>query len=288
MSRLQLAVGAFLWVLACGLSHGQDRKPPPPPPLDVPALGQAPNPFPACIGCPKPFDFANHKLVLQDLASNAYIAELRRALYWQDTYHQFESRAHFDNCDFDGANAYLDQLLAEVDGHVDSARQSKAKGDAGGAEASMRKAFFALGQALHAVQDFFAHSDYVERTKDTVKREADLPVLAPWRAADRTKLKAMRADGLVSGRVWWGEPKHCPGDSLSHEALAKDNAGTRSGSVKVPHFRNRTQHEVAVFLAREASVLLMQDAFRRWPLMKEMNGSNVAFEVFIDRREHRQ
>lgn len=37
-------------------------------------------------------------------------------------------------------------------------------------------------------------------------------------------------------------------------------------------------------LAREASQDLIDDAFRKWPLLKEVNGKHMAFEVLVDRR----
>ena len=71
---------------------------------------------------------------------------------------------------------------------------------------------------------------------------------------------------------------------MSHRELAKDSETTKSGKKKVPHLQNITQYRIAVFLAREASLELFRDAFKRWPLLKEVNGPNVAFEVLVDRR----
>ena len=87
-----------------------------------------------------------------------------------------------------------------------------------------------------------------------------------------------------SGYVFWGVPQLCPADTTSHGDLAKDTATTKSGAKKLPNLQNINQYKVAVFLAREASLGLMEDAFNRWPLLKQLNGKHVAFETFVDRR----
>ena len=144
---------AFVWGAS---AFGQGANPPKPPPhtSEVPDLRTV-SPIIVCGNCDKPFDTSTHKEVLDGLVSNKYIGELRKALYFQDSYHQFESKAHFDNCAFGDAIGYVDSLLSEVDDHVRAAQASKDRGDSGAAQASILKAFFALGQALHGVQDFF-------------------------------------------------------------------------------------------------------------------------------------
>ena len=237
-----------------------------------------------CVGCDKPFDFPAHKELLDGLANNPYIGQLRTALYVQDIRHQFESKAHFDNCHFEGAQAYLVSLIEEAGGHADAALAARSKGDTNAAIASGKSAFFALGQALHAVQDFYAHSNYVELQAPKAKEAGDIPVIAPWRKSDQDRIAALRKAGLVSGYVFWGFPQDCPSGSISHHDLAKDSADTVSGKRLVPNLDNLSQFRLAVFLARQASLQLMQEAFERWPVLKELNGPNVAFEILLDRR----
>ena len=281
--------GAWTMVLACVLvanclvaALAQPAKPPPPA-LDVPPLETA-RPVVICGNCDKPFDMSTHKQVLEGLVSNPYIGELRRALYVQDIWHQFESKAHFDNCDFEGATGYLTELMAEAGKHAEAARAAKAAGSASAMQDAVKRAFFALGQALHAVQDFYAHSNYVELQIPKVKKITDVEVLTPWLASGRDRIEQLRKQGLVSGYVFWGFPQKCPASTISHHDLAKDSATTKSGQKSVPHLQNFSQYRIAVFLAREASQLLMDDAFRRWPVLKEVNGENVAFEILLDRR----
>ncbi|MGJ0514364.1 MAG: HET-C-related protein [Methylomicrobium sp.] len=139
--------------------------------------------------------------MLEGLVNNSYIGELRKALYLQDSFHQFESKAHFDNCDFDGAIAYIDSLLEEVNEHVNDAQKAKNAGDLAIAKAAVHEAFFAIGQALHAVQDFYAHSNYVELTEKSVNRVTDLEVIVPWRSAGKTRIKQLRQNGGKDG-IW--------------------------------------------------------------------------------------
>jgi hypothetical protein len=237
-----------------------------------------------CVACDKPFDLPSHKELLKDLADNPYIGQLRTALYVQDIRHQFESKAHFDNCHFEGAQTYLGSLIEEAGGHANDAAAARTGGDANAATAAAKKAFFALGQALHAVQDFYAHTNYVELQAPKAKEAGDIPVIAPWRKADQDKIADLRKAGLVSGHVFWGFPKDCPANTISHHDLAKDSADTKSGKKLVPHLNNLSQYRLAVFLARQASLQLMQEAFQRWPVLKDINGPNVAFEIVLDRR----
>ncbi|TKB88261.1 MAG: hypothetical protein E8D43_00105 [Nitrospira sp.] len=280
------------WIICVGLTAtlplwavGQDRTSakPLPPSEEIPDLSTV-KPTIVCGNCDQPFDPTTHKGILKGLASNRYVGELRRALYWQDSYHQFESKVHFDNCDFDEAVGYVDSLLAEVDRHVVEAKVAHERGDQAATETSALKAFFALGQALHGVQDFYAHTNYVEMSVDQARKSTDIVIVSPWTQSGKNRIKELESSGLVSGYVSWGFPKKCPNGTPTHADMAKDKATTPSGAVKVPHLENRSRYQISVQLARGASQELMDYAFRRWPLLKEVNGQYAAFEVLVDSR----
>lgn len=286
MRLLQPLVISLAMMLS--VSYGAQGQPvspqkPPKPPEDVPDLRTV-KPIAVCGNCDQPFDTSTHKEVLEGLVSNKYVGELRKALYLQDTYHQFESKVHFDNCDFDDGIAYIDSLLAEVDRHVTAALAAQDEKDQAAVEASVLNAFFALGQALHGVQDFYAHTNYVELSVGQVKKSTDIDVVSPWKQSGKDRIKELISKGLVSGYVFWGFPQMCPKGTPAHADMAKDKATTPSGAVKVPHLENRNRYQIAVQLAREASQDLIDDAFRKWPLLKEVNGKHMAFEVLVDRR----
>lgn len=262
----------------------QENESPKPPSDQVPDLIDVKTVI-FCGDCDQPFDFPTHKEVLKNLVSNAYIGELRTALYRQDIIHQFQSKAHFDNCDFNNAIDYIDTLLTEIDEHVVVAKVAQDTNNTDDMSLSAKKAFFALGQALHGIQDFYAHTNYVELSVNKVKKSTEIDVIAPWRPAGKQRIKELIEQGLVSGFVFWGFPQKCASDTPSHADLAKDKATTKSGAIKVAHLQNRNQYQIAVQLAREASQIFVDDAFKRWPLLKEVNGKYVAFEIFVDRRE---
>jgi hypothetical protein len=282
MLKSRVMAAASFAVFAVSAAVAAD--PPTPPPSTVPDLLTV-RPLAMCVGCDEPFDTTGHKNLLEKLASNQYLAQLRRALYLQDTVHQFESKAHFDNCDFDASAAYVTSLLEEANGFVAAAQKANAAGDDAAMKTAAENAFFAIGQALHGVQDFYAHTNYVELQAPKVQKVTHLEVVAPWRPKGRDRILELQRQGLISGFVFWGVPQKCPKGTPSHADLAKDTASTKSGAKVIPHLENMSQYRIAVFLAREASLQLMTDAFKRWPLLKELNGEHVAFEVLLDRRD---
>jgi hypothetical protein len=282
-----LWVGLFaslvMTCLAAAAMAQTGATPPQPPNAALPDLLTS-NAIATCVDCDKPFDFPTHRELLESLVGNQFVGELRRALYTQDILHQFESKAHFDNCHFEGAEAYLASLINEAGQEADAALVAKNNAHDADSVAAAKRAFFALGQALHAVQDFYAHSNYIELQVSKVTNPDDIVVIAPWRKADQDTIATLKTQGLVSGYVSWGFPKDCPTGTISHHDLAKDSAATVSGRRLVPHLTNLSLYRLAVFVARKASLKLMQEAFQRWPVLKEINGPNVAFEVMIDRR----
>ena len=280
---LVLALGlAFAAHAQSGAPATGSKPPPPPPPAELPDKSQT-RAVIICVDCDEPFDFKTHNALLDDLLKSPYITELRKALYFQDTFHQFESKAHFDNCDFQSAMDYLVALLNEVGSHTAAAEAAKAS-DKSAADAALLKAFFALGQALHGTQDFYTHTNYVELQTPKVEKVTDIGIMAPWRAEDQQRILQLQSQGLISGVVFWGFPKKCPANTISHGDLAKDSPSTKSGQKLVAHLQNLSQHRVAAYLAREASLQLMRDAFKRWPQLRETNGPYVPFDVLVDRR----
>jgi len=115
------------------------------------------------------------------------------------------------------------------------------------AEDSVGKAFFALGQALHGTQDFYAHTNYVELQTPQVKKVTELEVVAPWRAEGSARIEQLQAKGLVSGVVFWGFPKKCPANTISHANLSKDSESTRGGKKLIGRLQNLSQHRIAAY-----------------------------------------
>ena len=142
-----------------------------------------------------------------------------------------------------------------------------------------------MGQALHGVQDFYAHTNYIELVAPHASKVTDIKLVLHWKDSGRNHIAALREAGLVSGVVWWGLPKKCPSGTETHSDLAKDNAKTDSGKIRIANLRNITQYQIAEFLARETSLKLMEHAYDTWPILREASGDHVAFETMVDRRK---
>ncbi len=260
------------------ISLSQEKTPPPPPPEAVPPLNIDAATV-VCIDCDKPFGFKGHKQVNKmALIKNEYIGQLHKAMYLQDTYHQFQSKAHFDNCDFEAAMNYIDELVKEADKFIESAGKKQ------DVEVDVKKAFFSLGQALHAIQDFYAHSNYVELMRANYTDYRKIPRILVWTVEGQQMVLDWKTKGLFSGFVSWGFPKKCDEGVPEHADLAKDSAKTKSGMIKVKEWENLTQYEVALYLAQRASYDFIKFAFTRWPLLKDKCGNVMAFDVFQERR----
>lgn len=198
---------------------------------------------------------------------------LIRAVYWQDYYHQFESKAHFDNCAFEDSIRYIEELQQAVDAHVNTARTPDTD-----------KLMFTLGQALHAIQDFYAHSDYIERMQARHARFRDVPIVAVWLEEGQSRLRELARDGLVSGVVWWGSPKYCTADTPTHSQLNKDEEGKGHGAEKTL-WPNWSHFDAARRLAQEATEEFLRHAFRRWPILANKCGNAVVYVVAPESRK---
>lgn len=266
-----------------GFAAASELVKPPPPALKVPGLlGSKATAI--CVLCRDEFDTPTHKKMLEKLVANPFTTELRKALYMQDVVHQFESKAHFDNCDFDGSMSYVKELLAEVGVHAERAKQAELDKDEQARTAAVKSAFFALGQAVHGVQDFYAHSNYVETEAAKVSKVSAIRVLPFWTDAGVADVRKLVATGLKSGFVFWGFPQKCPSGSTSHSELAKDSETTKSGQVRLAHLQNTSQYTASVYLATQASKQLLVHAYKAWPVLERTAGPNIAFETAADQR----
>ena len=101
------------------------------------------------VGMQPKFSLPNHFQLIKALkgTKRRCTVELIAAQWRQDLLHQGDSFAHFDNCAFDPGVAFVQEQLAQA--------KTSADHDAFGAMAD-------LGRALHAIEDFYAHSNYVE------------------------------------------------------------------------------------------------------------------------------
>lgn len=156
-----------------------------------------------------------------------------RAHWSQDLFHQGDSAAHFDNCAFAEGAAFV---AAQVE--ILRTRGALADKD----EKARAEALAAMGRALHAIQDFYSHSNYLERLdrSQPAGKPVALVVLPFWTEAGLAELTKQAQAGLASGTWLLGEPKRCQPrqgnrPALSHGELAKDNLGTKAGKSPLTH-----------------------------------------------------
>lgn len=98
MHRILLA----MMIVIGSITSGQERPTPPLPPDEWSGtdFDTAPG---VSLDPEHPFSLTAHEALTP--AGKACSNELNRAIYRQDLVHAFESRAHFDNCAFDGVSS---------------------------------------------------------------------------------------------------------------------------------------------------------------------------------------
>jgi len=173
---------------------------------------------------------------------------LARAQWRQDILLALDAKAHYDNCQFDTTNSYVEQLVNES---VSAAREGRR--DA---------ALSAMGRALHAVQDFYSHSNYLELSLKKYGSLTEVPVLAVWTPEGRGQLIAMAGAGLVSGQVWWEPGNACASPSVTHAQLNKDTPASPNGEKLISEW-GVTNHQAARELARRATLEFIRHMFAK-------------------------
>jgi hypothetical protein len=160
------------------------------------------------------FSSTNHEdlteAAFRVLADPGTVAELRHASLIGDTNADLplapgnpwlQSAAHFDNCAWSEGSAWIKN-------HRTAAVAAAIADDANPTAAGRAAVFDNFGFVLHATEDFYAHSYWVENH--------DWGVLAD--------LGGAQPAGWYSG-IWDGdEPKHCPAGSPHHSDLNKDSS----------------------------------------------------------------
>ena len=220
-----------------------------------------------------------------------HLFQLRSAILNQDVWHQMESKAHFDNCDFVGATGYIQTLMTELEQLAKTAQDAEKKNDIDGRDGAVRKSYKVIGQILHGIQDFYSHPNDVELVVQRIKNKEisaanfDSHTIDLFTADALTQLKELEKKGLVSGVVSWGFPKKCAPNAASHGDLAKDS-DKGHGAVKVPELGNKTLHSLSYSLAKHASKRFMYYAWEEWSVL-DVGKSRDRFplDVMIDRRQ---
>jgi hypothetical protein len=211
---------------------------------------------------------------------------LSRAAVAQDIGNALYSAAHFDNCAFEEGLAYIKDRQDAAARDLDAAQKRfSATGRVDPAiKLGVSTGLFRLGQALHAVQDFYSHSNYIELMEVA---HADFMEVDALRFFDKSGHDAVRRliaqRGLVSG-VWKiGVPKRCAGGALTHGELSKDTEDSGKGA-RVTRWGN-SYYFAAVTLARRSTADFLTGAASLWPVVSEVCGDLLGMNQPRDLRE---
>ena len=138
---------------------------------------------------------------------------------------QFESALHFDNCTFDLGVQRIDDLWQLIQSDVEVNR------------------YVTFGTMIHTVQDFYAHSNWVELQV----AQSPVPV---WDLV-LTSLPA----SIVSGTFFLDSPKECGPGAPTHAQLNKDSPDSEEGQKTVTSGPNqgKTLFDLAFAAALDAT-----------------------------------
>lgn len=215
------------------------------------------------------FKISLHEAIARGTVGRACSNILAGAQWNQDVWHFFDSNAHFDNCAFSASIDYINERIAAIDVAVQGSDH--------------KAALKAIGQVLHALQDFHAHSNYVELMAASHAKFSEWQPIRLWDRADQARLLEMGEGSLVSG-VWeYSSPKQCRAPALTHEQLAKDSSPTTSGKAPIAQW-GMTGFDAAYRMADRTSNEFLLWAFKRWPLLENTCGPVIAYGLMIDRR----
>jgi hypothetical protein len=142
---------------------------------------------------------------------------------------QFDSVLHFDNCTF----ALGAQRIADLWQLIES----------GTIEANP---YVLFGTMIHTVQDFYAHSNWVELNEAA----SPMPV---W-----DLLVASLPTGIVSGTFFLDTPKLCGPNAPTHAQLNKDSPDSPEGSKLVDSGPNQGQTLFALAFAAALDATRLQ------------------------------
>jgi hypothetical protein len=204
---------------------------------------------------------------------NAQCTILITAAQWrQDILVATNSAAHFDNCAFHESVAYIKQFLDEAEAQIKAGKPEEAVAT--------------IGRALHGIQDFYAHSNYVEMMATQFPSSfATVPTLKVWTGEGQAELEKLMTAGLISGR-YPDQPQLCSAAVPEHKEIAKDSRSFNAEARKVvAGWENRTYYNAALELSQRATNDFLLDVLQRWPSLQTKCGTTLGYLSIVDRRK---
>lgn len=177
---------------------------------------------------------ANHQSATSEALTGLYNAIAVRALASSstvgdtDAVAKYRSATHFDNCFWQEGIDWINQNRA-------SAVKSAIAFHASQSDADRAKVFRALGFVLHATQDFYAHSNWIEKH--------NFGEICTFESRPPDWVSATYADAGDPG----GE-QHCPVGTLHHDLWNKDSQGNPGFEEAFFDSKKATIDQVARFV----------------------------------------
>ena len=208
----------------------------------------------------------NRAAVRQDLGINAVLA-----------------KAHFDGCSFKAGLNYIEEVWNTAVQSSDGAKELFKKGRYASANIYAAGSMLTLGKALHAIQDFYAHSNFTEIQRGNETIFGTIEPIPLWTQLGRDQVTELIAkNGLVSGTVSYQIGQNeCGADAKSHGELNKD---FDDESAPIKGWEGRNLHRAAYDLAIQASGMFLEDWFNASPHMKNFCLHGVIFAARPDAR----
>jgi|GEM_PF-5966469 len=140
------------------------------------------------------------------------------------------SVSHFDNNMLSASRAHVELLMSLARSGLSG--PGVPTDDAGRRAVGVALIFF--GEALHAIQDFYAHSTWVELNRDLVRIGGRIESAPLWNGETTAGSGSATVGGVsVSGVQTGYVDLPVPDGSVTHAALNKDGPGTAQGQVAI-------------------------------------------------------
>jgi hypothetical protein len=213
------------------------------------------------------------KLVDGDAKARSCTDAVIRAHWQQDIAKLLSAEAHFDNCKIDASIAYLRAEYAQAD----------AAAAAGNVDVALRH----LGHVIHSVEDFFAHTNFVELSAERFDTPTAVPVLVLWSPSSNAVLAPFKPR-LVSGRIFAEalvDSGACPPDTPRHGAMNKDSPTSERGATFVERW-HMSYYRATVELTHRACAKLLRETLQRptWAAVRGACGTTFGFSLKVDYR----
>jgi hypothetical protein len=202
---------------------------------------------------------------------------LNKAVWYQDIFHFFGSKHHFDNCCF--AESIEQIINLQKDNDADYAKLLQIQKEKERVRLK-EKIIFRTGRILHSAQDFFSHSNFVELMQEKYDDIKAVPAIEFLIASGQTKILDLSKNGLYSGKFFFSFPHKCEKDKIGNQNFNKDGPNTRAGKLltkwrNLPNKNYFSNFEAAMFFADRSTFLILHKIFSDYPLLTKTNSQNL-------------